>query len=444
MEDHVEKLCKVFKVSRDNALCIKREKCIFAQPTVQFLRHTISHGEIRIDGDKVEPIKICEAPTKVPELCFFLGLANYFRCFIFRYSAIAATLTDLLKKNREWEWSDPCQAAFERLKAAVMEEPFLALPYFPKVFEVHTDSSDFATGGDQMQEAHPIAFESKKQNDAERRYSAHEKEMKDFLVEFSFTFEYKPGKANVIADALTHKDAFAAIWANLRLMLIKDGPGTASVGNPGQKRTLALIEASYYWPWMWDDIEVYVRTCLICQQDKVETKVPGGLLEPLPIAKKPWDSVTMDFITCLPNSKRIGNIMVVVDRFSKYARFNARTASCKAKEEARIFLRDVIKYWGIPKHVIKDRDPQFALSFWRELFSRLGSELHFLTSFNPQTDGQTERINVLLECYLRHYVSDVMGRSPLELATVRRPNPPQSLPVDAGLNSPGAYHMAKA
>ena len=118
MEDHVEHLCKVFKVLRDNDLCVKREKCSFAQPTVQFLGHTISHGEIRMDGDKVEAIKNWEAPTKVPELRSFLGLTNYYRRFIFSYSAIAAPLTDLLKKNREWEWTDDCQIAFEKLKAA--------------------------------------------------------------------------------------------------------------------------------------------------------------------------------------------------------------------------------------------------------------------------------------------------------------------------------------
>ena len=121
-----------------------------------------------------------------------------------------------------------------------------------------------------------------------------------------------------------------------------------------QKRTLALLEASYYWPRIQDDIEVYVQTCLICQQDKVEKKAPGGLLEPLPIAKKPWDSDTMDFITCLSNSKEFGTIMVVVDRFLKYATFTATTANCKAKEAARIFLCDIVKYWGIPKHIIGD------------------------------------------------------------------------------------------
>uniref|UniRef100_A0A3Q7FIB0 Reverse transcriptase/retrotransposon-derived protein RNase H-like domain-containing protein n=1 Tax=Solanum lycopersicum TaxID=4081 RepID=A0A3Q7FIB0_SOLLC len=122
----------------------KWEKCSFSQPTVQFLGHTISHGETRMDGDK--------APTKVPELRSFLGLANYYRCFIFSYSAIAAPFTDLLKKNREWEWSDASQTAFERLKAAVTEEPVLALLDFTKAFEVYTDASDFAIGGVLMQE----------------------------------------------------------------------------------------------------------------------------------------------------------------------------------------------------------------------------------------------------------------------------------------------------
>ena len=105
---------------------------------------------------------------------------------------------------------------------------------------------------------------------------------------------------------------------------------------------------------MRDDIEAYVQTCLICQQDKVKMKAPGGLLEPLPIAEKSWDSVTMDFITCLQNSEGFGTIMVVVDHFSKYETFTSTTFSCKAKEAAHIFLRDVVKYWGIPKHIISD------------------------------------------------------------------------------------------
>ncbi|PHT93372.1 hypothetical protein T459_01254 [Capsicum annuum] len=565
MEEHVRHLQIVFNVLRENELCVKREKCTFAQPKVQFLGHTISQGQIQMDSDKVEAIRDWEVPTKVPELRSFLGLANYYRRFILGYSDIAAPLTDLLKKNRAWEWNSSCQGAFDNLKAAIIKEPVLALPDFTKLFEVQTDASDFAIGGVLMQEGHPIAFESRKLNEAERRYTVHEKEMtaivhclrtwrhyllgahfivktdnvatsyfqsqkklspkqarwQDFLAEFDYSLEYKPGKANVVADALSRKVVLSALlsttscgvldtikegmehdpvakqlldlarkgktqkfweedgllyttgrrvyvprWKNLRRLLIKEGHDTTWAGHPGQKRTMALLEAAYYWPHMRDDIEVYVRTCLVCQQDKVEHKAPGGLLEPLPTAEKPWDSVTMDFITFLPNSEGCGTIMVVVDRFSKYATFSAATSNCKAKEAAQLFLKDVVKLWDVPRHIIGDRDPRFTGAFWKELFSLLGSELHFSTSFHPQTDGQTERVNGLLECYLRHFVSanqrdwsrlldtaqfsynlqrsESTGRSPFELATGQQPNTPQSLPVNAGMRNPGAYHMAKA
>uniref|UniRef100_A0A3Q7IFJ0 Reverse transcriptase domain-containing protein n=1 Tax=Solanum lycopersicum TaxID=4081 RepID=A0A3Q7IFJ0_SOLLC len=119
MEDHVKHLCKVFEILRNNELYVKREKCSFAQPIVRFFGHTISHGKIQMDSDKIAAINNWEAPTKVPELRSFLVLANYYRCFIFNYSAIAAPLTDLLKKDRAWNWSATCQAAFVRLKLAI-------------------------------------------------------------------------------------------------------------------------------------------------------------------------------------------------------------------------------------------------------------------------------------------------------------------------------------
>ncbi|PHT94203.1 hypothetical protein T459_02085 [Capsicum annuum] len=130
-----------------------------------------------MDRDKDEAIQDWEVPTKVPELRSFLGLANYYQRFILGYSDIAAPLIDLLKKNHVWEWNSLCQGAFNNLKAAIIKEPVLALPNFTKLFEVQTDASDFDIDGFLMQKGHPIAFESKKLNDAERRYTVHEKEM---------------------------------------------------------------------------------------------------------------------------------------------------------------------------------------------------------------------------------------------------------------------------
>ena len=88
----------------------------------------------------------------------------------------------------------------------------------------------------------------------------------------------------------------------------------------------ALVEAFYFWPRMWEEIEQYVQSCLVCQQDKVEQTQPGGLLEPLLVADRPWERISMDFITSLPKSNGFGTIMVVVVRFFKYATFMPATA----------------------------------------------------------------------------------------------------------------------
>ena len=113
----------------------------------------------------------------------------------------------------------------------------------------------------------------------------------------------------------------------------------------------------------------------------------------------------MDFITSLPKTKGCGSIMVVVDRYSKHATFIAAPVDCKADEAARLFVKHIVKLWGVPKSIVSDRDSRFTRRFWTELFKMLGTDLKFSTSFHPQTDGQTERINGLLEMYLRHYVS---------------------------------------
>ena len=270
---------------------------------------------------------------------------------------------------------------------------------------------------------------------------------------------YKPRKANVVANALSRKAFFASLsqlmspllgrikeglaqetlaktiilmvhegktrrfwldngllytkgnrlyvpkWDNLRRELIKECHDSLWTGHSEIRRTLALLKTSYYWPQMCDDVEDYVRTCLVCQQDNVEQQQLGGLLEPLPTPKRPWESISMDFIVTLPKSEGFGSIMVILDRFSKYATFIPAPTDCTAEEAARLFLRNVVKLWRVPESIVSDRDPCFTWRFWTELFKLLGSQLNFSTSFHPQSDGQTERLNALLELYLRHYVS---------------------------------------
>lgn len=146
-------LRKVFARLRQHQLYVKKEKCEFARSEVIFLGHWVSKGQVRMDERKVQAIVDWPTPTKVTELRSFLGLANYYRKFIQGYSKKVAPLTDLLKKDQKWVWSERCQAAFDKLKSAVASEPVLRLPDFELPFEVHTDASDRAIGGVLVQES---------------------------------------------------------------------------------------------------------------------------------------------------------------------------------------------------------------------------------------------------------------------------------------------------
>ena len=132
----------------------------------------------------------------------------------------------------------------------------------------------------------------------------------------------------------------------------------------------------------------------MCQQEKVEQRQLGGLLEPLPVADRPWESISMDFITSLPKSNGFGTIMVVVDRFSKYATFMPATAGCTAKEAAQLFFRNVVKYWGLPRFIISDRDPRFTGNFWSELF-----EIQNFTFPPVSTPKLMAKLNVSTPCW---------------------------------------------
>ncbi|KAL3499013.1 hypothetical protein ACH5RR_041745 [Cinchona calisaya] len=563
LEEHIQHLRKVFSVLKENQLFVKKEKCAFAEQEVPFLGHIVGRGQIRMDVSKIQAIVEWKPPTKVTELRSFLGLTNYYRKFVRSYSNITTPLTELLKKGKAWEWDEECQGAFKKLKDAMTQEPVLALPDFSKAFEVETDASDFAIGGVLMQEGHPVAYESRKLSEAERRYTVQEKEMtavvhclrtwrhyilgshftvrtdnvatsyfqsqkklspkqarwQDFLAEFDYALEYKPGKVNSVADALSRKMMLAATsqlesllpdrikeglkhdaaarslleyakegktrrfwveeellytkgrrlyvphYGNLRRELMEECHDSKWAGHPGMHRTLALIQNGYYWPRMRDDVETYVRTCLICQQDKIEQSKTAGLLEPLPIPERPWESVSMDFIVGFPKSEGCQTIMVVVDRFSKYGTFIAASKDCPAEEAARLFMKHIIKYWGVPRTIVSDRDPRFTGKFWTELFELLGSELNMSTSSHPQTDGQTERANALLELYLRHYVSSTQqnwaklldvaqfsfnlqvnestGKSPFEIVMGQQPLTPSTVVTGQKGGNPAAYELAK-
>ena len=152
------------------------------------------------------------------------------------------------------------------------------------------------------------------------------------------------------------------------------------------------------------DVTNYVRTCDPCQKIKHDRGAGKGYLQPLEIPINPFDHITLDFVTGLPLSRGKDAILVVVDKFTKYAHFIATTAEVSAEESAYLLFQRVIKFFGMPSRIIGDRDPRWTSTVWNSLARLLGTRLALSTSKHPQTDGQTEVMNQHLETMLRAYV----------------------------------------
>lgn len=206
---------------------------------------------------------------------------------------------------------------------------------------------------------------------------------------------------------------------DLRSRLIMDAHDTPLAGHRGIERTLELLKRNFWWPGMRSQVEQHVRSCLLCQRNKAPTQAPGGLLQPLPVPSKPWESVTVDFVTHLPLTANGYNAIVVfVDRLTKMVRVAPTTDACTAEELAQLFIDNVVRNHGFPEDMTSDRGPQFNSNFWAEVLRLAQCNQKLSSAFHPQTDGQTERMNRVLQEVLRNYVNPALDDWDTKLSLV--------------------------
>ncbi|KAI3365736.1 hypothetical protein L3Q82_000693 [Scortum barcoo] len=171
--------------------------------------------------------------------------------------------------------------------------------------------------------------------------------------------------------------------------------------HPGIQRTIdVVVRQRFWWATMNEDTRGFVKACPVCSRHKSSHHAPAGLLQPLPVPRRPWSHVSLDFVTGLPPSHGHTAILTVVDRFSKMAHFVPLPKLPSAKETAELMLTHVFRLHGLPVDVVSDRGPQFTSIFWREFCALMGASASLSSGFHPQSNGQTERMNQELETAL--------------------------------------------
>ena len=236
----------------------------------------------------------------------------------------------------------------------------------------------------------------------DKRIHSHQQTQQDLLNKWATT------------HPLTQSDGLH--WYGDRLVVVEDSSlkrgvislyhDSITAGHPGISNTTWAIAKDFWWPAMKKDVTEYVKGCTTCQSRKNQpnkTKPP-----PFPISSDTYDtpftSIAMDFIVKLPLSESYDTILTITDTFLKASIFIPCNESINAENTAKLYATYVLPHYGLPTHIISDRDPRFTSTFSRELCRTLGITQNIRMAYHPQMDGQSECTNQQLEQYLRIFI----------------------------------------
>uniref|UniRef100_A0A8P4GJA5 Gypsy retrotransposon integrase-like protein 1 n=1 Tax=Dicentrarchus labrax TaxID=13489 RepID=A0A8P4GJA5_DICLA len=267
-----------------------------------------------------------------------------------------------------------------------------------------------------------------------------------FLDRFVFTLTYRPGSRNAKPDALSRQAdpetqetepetilpascVVAAVNWRIEALVKQAQRSQPDPGNgppnrlfvpdsarsqvlqwahaskischPGYQRTLDFLRRKFWWPSMARDTRAFVAACSVCARGKSSHQPPAGLLHPLPVPRRPWSHIAVDFVSGLPTSEGNDTILTIVDRFSKSVHFVPLPKLPSSLETAKLLVTHVFRLHGIPQDIVSDRGPQFASQVWRAFCQALGASVSLSSGYHPQSNGQTERANQQLEAALR-------------------------------------------
>ncbi|GJX23340.1 putative reverse transcriptase domain-containing protein [Tanacetum coccineum] len=393
-EEHEEHLGLVLELLKKERLYAKFSKCEFLLQEVQFLGHVINGDEIHVDPSKIE--------------------------------AIAKPLTILTQKSKTFDWGKEQENAFQTLKDKLCNAPVLALPDRPRDFVVYCNASGLGLGCVLMQRGNVIAYASRQLKIHKKNYTTHDLEL-ELFSDYECKICYHPGKANVVADALSRKEWVKPKRVRAMNMTLQSGL---------QRGIDEMIElrndgALYYLDRIWVPLKGDVRTLIMDEAHKSKYFVHQGADKIYydlrdrywwPSMKKDiamYVRIAMDFVTKFPRtSSGHDTIWVIVDRLTKSAHFLPMREDYKMERLARLYLNKIIARHGVPISIISDRNSRSTLRFWQSMQEALGTRLDISTAYHPQTDIQSERTVQTLEEMIRACVLDFEGSWDVHLSLV--------------------------
>ncbi|KAJ1038883.1 hypothetical protein NDA10_003520 [Ustilago hordei] len=475
-EAHVKHVTEVLTRLRSNRLFAKLSKCEFHTKTVEFLGYIIKPMGIEMDPEKVRTVKEWPMPESIHDIQRFLGFANFYRRFIAHFARIAKPLTALVKpieRFKKFELPEEAQQAFHKLIQAFTSAGVLQHFDYHLPTRLETDASDFAIAGVLKQEHegrwHPVAFYSRKMSSAEKNYEIHDKEL---------LAVYRPGDKGGEPDALTRRTDMQPAGEeqdhNVRQLLpprvfketadhdsllVAPMISMESIASKGLKDLVKIFQ-----PLDQELQEIHRKKPFELKDDLWYSG--GSAKEPLATPDRPWGSISLDFIEGLPPSKKYDSktydsILVIVDRLTKFAILAPTHKTVTAKQTAVLLYGHMVRLFGYPDHMVSDRGRQFISGAWKAFAEQMGVKHSLSTAYHPQTDGQTERVNQVIEQYLRMYcnyeqndwanlldtaafvynntVHNSIGVSPFFACYGWNPKAHPDIPQRLGVNDPGRF-----